>query len=834
MRKLIVSIVLLLCTGIYQLAAQEKGPGNCLAYTITSSTVVFECEQGKKVAIKFCSDAVLRIWYSYTGEFKRSNESFAVVNEDLGAVGELHVEEQPQAYEIFTAKLRVRVNKHPFQLQVFDKWQKLLMGDYADKGLGDEGSRVIARKTLRPDEQLFGLGEKAGPLNRRGHNYTMWNSDKPCYAPGEDPLYKSIPFFFSSYRYGIFFDNTYKTQFKFGTASEDYYSFEAPGGEMIYYFIHGSDYKQIIEQYIRLTGQPIMPPKWALGFSQSRGLYTNEKLAREVATEFRKRRIPCDIIYQDIGWTEELQNFKWAPGKYTDPKGMLRSLDSAGFKMIVSQDPVISQKNAAQWKEADSLGYFTMDKRTGKSYDMPWPWGSNCGVVDFTRPAVADWWGVYQQQPLADGVKGFWTDMGEPAWSNEEATDRLFMQHHLGDHAEIHNVYGHTWDKVVKEQFDKRNPGKRIFQMTRAAYAGLQRYTFGWSGDSGNGDNVLDGWSRLANQVPLGLSAGMCGIPFWTTDISGYCGDIKDYPAMAELYTRWMQFGVFTPLSRAHHEGNNAVEPWLFGAEAEKNCRAAIELKYRLFPYLYTYAREAHDKGLPLMRALLLEFPGDMQALNVNDQFMLGSALLVAPVVKKGAVSRRVYLPEGEWIDFNDGKTVYEGGQTIDYPAPLDRIPIFVRRGSILPLMPVMQYIHERKDYPLFLDLYPAAVGEQASFNLYEDDGETTAYLKDTSCVTGFTCLTQSKGWTVQIAAPQSKGYRAAGKRDYVLQLHTDKKPSAVTVNGKTILIKNSPVFATGIDKVLNETAWAWDAAKGICFVRLPATGAVQQVSILK
>lgn len=814
------------------LGGYAQSPGNCASFSIEGNTVVFNCDKGAKVSIKFCSGSMLKIWYAPSGEFKRNNESFAVVKETIEDVGKIQVEDRPESYEIFTSRLRVRVDKAPFRLQIFDKYQKLLQGDYQDKGLLKDSNKLIAYKTLRSDEQFFGLGEKSGPLNRRGHSYTMWNSDKPCYSPNEDPLYKSIPFFLSSYRYGVFFDNTYKSVFRFGTASEDYYSFEAPGGELIYYFIHGSDYKQIIEQYMQLTGKPIMPPEWALGFSQSRGMYTNEPLARSVAAEFRKRRIPCDIIYQDIGWTEGLQNFEWNKERYTNPKGMLRYLDSLGFKMIVSQDPVISQKTAAQWKEADALGYFTTDVRTGKSYDMPWPWGGNCGVVDFTKPGVADWWGSYQQKPINDGVRGFWTDMGEPAWSNEDATERLFMKHHAGMHDEIHNVYGLTWDKVVKEQFEKHNPGKRIFQMTRAAYAGLQRYTFGWSGDSGNGDDVLDGWNRLANQIPVGLSAGMGGIPFWATDISGYCGDIKDYPAMAELYTRWLQFGVFNPLSRAHHEGDNAAEPWLFGTEAEKNCRAAIELKYQLFPYIYTYAREAHDKGLPLMRALLLEYPNDPQTFSVDDQFFFGKELLVAPVVKKGAQSRKVYLPEGEWIDFNDGKTMYEGEQTISYKTPLSRIPIFVKKGSIIPMMPVMQYVHERRDYPLTLQIYPAAEGQQTSFTLYEDDGETNNYLENVSSSVKFSFQTLENKYVFNAEARKNNGYTAPGKRDYVLKIYLSSKPGKISIAGKLVSPQSFTVFNSTAGKVLQKTGWAWDEKSGICYVRLPADGKEKQVEI--
>jgi alpha-glucosidase len=818
---------------IFVNAQNWSKPGSAVSYNAEGNAVTFQSSSGAKLALKLCNEGVVKIWYSPSGTFKRTNESFAVVNEALGGSGNIAIEDQPSAYELFTPKLRIRINKNPFQLQIFDKYQKLLLSDYKDMGHVHDSSKKVAYKTLRYDEQFFGLGEKGGPINRRGRAYKMWNSDKPCYGVNEDPLYKSIPFFLSSYKYGIFFDNTYKTEFKFGTESNDYYSFEAPDGEMIYYFIFGNDFKEIIEQYTVLTGKPIMPPKWALGFSQSRGMLTNETLTRNLAAEFRKRKIPCDIIYQDIGWVSALQSFDWHKKRYSNPRGMLRSLDSLGFKVIVSQDPVISQANQMQWKEADSLHFFTTDIRTGKTYDMPWPWGGNCGVVDFTKPEVADWWGRYQQKPINDGVKGFWTDMGEPAWSNEDAIDRLNMKHHLGMHNVIHNVYGLTWDKVVKEQFEKHNPDKRVFQMTRSAYAGMQRYTFGWSGDAGNGNNVLDGWNQMANQIPLSLSAGMGLIPFWATDISGYCGDIKDYPAMTELYVRWMQFGLFNPLSRAHHEGNNAVEPWLFGEEAEKICKSAIELKYRLFPYIYTYAREAHDKGLPLMRALFLEYPNDEKAYNENGAFLFGKELLIAPVVKKGAITKQVYLPEGQWIDFKDGKTVYEGEQTITYPAPLDVTPVFVKKGSIVPMMPVMQYLHQKKVYPIRFEIFPANVNGQASFELYEDDGETLAYQKDVFAKTTINCQTGANGYDITTAKAEN-AYQLVGKRNFVLRLHVPAKPRSVIVNDKKInLIDNSRLTANE-EKSSSTQFWSWDAKAGVCSVLLPDTGSANRIRITK
>lgn len=834
-----ISIYLLLINLLIQvtLSAQNSGKenqtlGNCSSYKTQNNQVIFNCENKAKVLLQFCSGQVLKVWISADGTFKRTNESFAIINENLGWSGNVNVNEETSAYEIFTEQLRIRVNKSPFKLQVFDKYQKLLFNDYNEKGYVKKNNHIASYKTLKSDEQFFGLGEKAGTLNRRGKSYKMWNSDQPCYGVNEDPLYKSIPFFMSTNHYGIFFDNTYKTEFKFGSESNDYYSFEASSGEMIYYFMYGNDYKQIIQNYIALTGKPIMPPKWALGFSQCRGNYTAETQAKDIAAEFRKRKIPCDIIYQDIGWVEGLQDFDWKKNNYEDPKQMLKELGDQGFKMIVSQDPVISQANKKQWNEADSKGYFAIDARTGKSYDMPWPWGGNCGVVDFTKPEVADWWGNYQQKPLNDGVRGFWTDMGEPAWSNEDATDRLYMKHYLGMHDEIHNVYGFTWDKVVTEQFYKHNPNKRVFQMTRAAYAGLQRYTFGWSGDSGNGNNVLEGWNQFANQIPVGLSAGMGIIPFWTSDISGYCGDIKDYDAMSELYVRWMQFGIFNPLSRAHHEGGNAVEPWVFGTEVENITRTAIELKYKLFPYIYTYAREAHDTGMPLMRALFLEYPNDSETFDLNGQFLFGRELLVAPVVEKGAVAKKLYLPEGEWINYNDGKTVYTGKQWISVEAPLDAIPLFVKKGAIIPSMPVMQYIHEKPNYPVSFDVYPDKIGKESSFVLYEDDGESRDYEKDVFCKTKITAIANSSGFAIHINAREDKGYKPAGSRNYIVKLHTNSKPKSVLVNtSKMKKEKTEGLNEKGLTDY-EKTAYGWDEKQGIIYIKLPDTGLDYQIKI--
>ena len=843
--RFIFQIWFLLASITFALSAQSAViPGKCLSYEVQGNKAVFSCENNIKVQLEQVSSGILKIWYDQDN-FKQNNESFVVIKKGDESA-KLNVSEQPLSFEIYTGDLIVRINKSPFQIRIFDKYQKLLMEDFINRGFEKDSLKMSSYKTLRPGERIYGLGEKNGPINRVGSRFRMWNSDKPCYDIHEDPLYKSIPFFISSAGYSIFFDNTYKTEYDFGVEATNYYSFSTPGGKMVYYFIYGPTYKQMISRYMELTGRPIMPPAWALGFSQCRGMLTNEKLTREIAQGYRDRQIPCDIIYQDIGWTQHLQDFSWNPRAYENPRGMVADLSKMGFKIIVSQDPVVSKGNSpdwhtadfkdsmTQWQKADSLGYFTTDIRTGKTYDMPWPWGGNCGVVDFTKPEVADWWGKYHQKVIDDGVRGFWTDMGEPAWCNEESTDRLFMKHHLGMHNEIHNVYGLTWDKVVTEQFEKRNPNRRIFQMTRAGFAGMQRYTFGWSGDTGDGNNVLEGWKKLENQIPVALSSGMCGIPFWSCDISGYCGDITNYEAMSELYVRWMQFGVFNPISRAHHEGNNAVEPWLFGKEAEAICKKAIEQKYKLFPYIYTYARQAYDTGLPLIRALMLEYQDDPETFNLNSQFLFGKELLVATIVEPGASSKNIYLPEGEWIDFNHPQKSYQGKQWIDFPVTLETTPMFVKRGSIIPQIPVMQYIGEKKNAPVWFEVFPALEGRSASFMLYEDDGETNDYKKDICSKTEVKCISAKEAWKVNILRHNENGRNQIIDRNFGIKIHLDQAPQSILLNSGKIKSTNPDKLEKSWYEISEKTVWSWDRLTKTCSIKLQDNGTPTEIVINK
>lgn len=303
---------------------------------------------------------------------------------------------------------------------------------------------------------------------------------------------------------------------------------------------------------------------------------------------------------------------------------------------------------------------------------------------------------------------------------------------------------------------------------------------------------------------------------------------------MSELYIRWMQFGVFNPISRAHHEGNNAVEPWLFGTEAEAICKKAIEQKYQLFPYIYTYARQAYDTGLPLMRALMLEYQDDPETFNLNSQFMFGKELLVAPVMEQGAVSKKIYLPEGEWIDFNHPQKNYQGKQWIDFPVSLERIPVFVKRGSIIPQMPVMQYIGEKKNAPVWFEVFPATEGRTATFMLYEDDGETNNYKKDSCNKTEVKCVSAKEAWNLSLLRHNENGRNPETVRNFGIKIHLEQTPQTIVLNSVKLKQIGLDKLGKGWYENAENAVWCWDKLTNTCWIRLQDNGMQTEIVIKK
>ncbi|MEK5477407.1 TIM-barrel domain-containing protein [Paenibacillus sp. FSL R5-0407] len=591
------------------------------------------------------------------------------------------------------------------------------MMSYSETTLRCQGS-------MDDEAMIYGLGETTGYLNKRGERYTMWNSDVfDPHVPDMESLYQSIPLLIhhASYNtFGLFIDNPGKTVIDLREEA-DRYLVETVNGGMDLYLIAGPELKDVVANYSTLTGKMPLPPLWSLGYQQSRFSYMNQEEVIRLAQNFRVKKIPCDVIYLDIHYMDEYKVFTFDKDRFPDPAGMMRELKNLGFRIVPIVDPGVKVQDGYEvYEQGLEAGRFCQTP-DGKEYvgDV-WPGPSV--FPDFTDQGTREWWGALHRFYVDYGISGIWNDMNEPSVFNSPTKTMDEQVIHRNDgkpktHGEMHNIYSLLMSQATYEGMEKLLQGERPFVLTRAGYAGIQRYATVWTGDN------RSYWEHMRMSMSMGLNLGLSGIAFCGADIGGFM-----HHASGELLARWTQLGVFTPFCRNHSAiDTRNQEPWTFNDEVEEICRKYIELRYRMLPYLYSLVYESTCTGLPIMRPLVLEYPADRNTYQLSDQFLYGKDLLVAPIYEPGKQHRVVYLPEGIWFDYWTG-TRYEGNMHIISHAPLDVLPLFVRAGAILPQAQPVQYTGHANWQGLDIHLY--AQGANNSFALYEDDGISTRYLQ--------------------------------------------------------------------------------------------------------
>ncbi|MCI9445723.1 MAG: DUF4968 domain-containing protein [Oscillospiraceae bacterium] len=595
---------------------------------------------------------------------------------------------------------------------------RLLMAEGHGAELEEPERAFQAVKRLEKGTHFYGLGDKTGFLDKRGYDYEMWNTDDP--APHVDcfkALYKTIPFFMAlngSHAYGIFLDNTFRSWFNMGQESEDYYWFAAAGGNLDYYYIAGDGLPQVLERYTYLTGTAPLPQKWTLGYHQSRWGYMTQEDVQAVADGLRDNDIPCDAIHFDIDYMQDYKVFTWNMDRYHgDPKGFLTRLAEQGFKPVTINDPGVKQED----------GYFVYDEGVEKGYFARTPegevyinavWPGSAAYPDFGNPAVRRWWGEKEKLLTDLGVRGIWNDMNEPASFNGPLPDDVAFSdgERRATHKELHNVYGHFMAKAAYEGL-KAADGRRPFVITRACYAGTQKYSTVWTGDN---HSI---WAHLQMAIPQMCSLGLSGMPFAGTDLGGFGSDTTP-----ELLARWVQFACFSPLFRNHSAlGTRPQEPWRFGPETLDIYRRYVKLRYEWLPYFYDLFWEEQRTGAPILRPLVFHYPEEETARTCNDEFLVGDRVLVAPVVQQGARRRMVWLPRGEWYDYWTREKI-TGPAAFVREAPLELCPIYVKAGSVLPMALPQSYVGERAQDVLLLDVYPG----EGVWDHWLDDGESFDY----------------------------------------------------------------------------------------------------------
>ena len=702
--------------------------------------------QGGKVSLTVLSPTAVRVHYLFQNESSGTVSFAALPGAFHGSNPRLQIENSADTLSMGTGALTVRVYKSPLRVAFLSPTGALISEDQPGMPATFQGSAFRVWKAMPEDEHYFGLGDKSGPMDHRNLAFTLWNTDAFRWQESTDPLYKSIPFilaFRNGISHGIFLDNTYRSRFDFGKERRDVYSFGADGGDLDYYFFYGPEPKRVTEQFTELVGRMPLPPLFALGYQQSRMHdYYPESKVREVAAEFRKRKIPADVIYLDLDY----QKFFTVDRRgFPSFEGMVKDLRDEGFKIVYLGDfYIVSQPGYQPYDEGVKSGYFLKNADGSLYVGKVWP-GVESVFPDFTREEVRRWWGTLYSDFVQDGIRGFWNDMNEPSVSwDPTKTVPLDVVHRVEgrktDHREIHNVFGMENDRATYEGLLRLQPNLRPFVLTRAAFAGTERYAATWTGDNSAT------WNHMRISVPQLINLGLSGYAFVGADIGGFSGN-----PTPELLTRWMELGAFNPMYRNHSsKGTRLREPWVDGPEHESIRRHYIETRYRLLPYIYTSMEETARTGVPLMRPLFLEFP-DQADLALNDEeFMFGRSLLVAPKVWDDWAEYTISLPVGEWFDYWTGAKV-TGGRYLEANPSLGTLPVYVRAGSIIPRQPVVQDVDEVPRGPLVLDIYP---GPQCQGSLYADDGNTLAYQHGDSMRLEFACEVGADHLDVDISAP--------------------------------------------------------------------------------
>jgi alpha-glucosidase len=768
------------------------------------------------LSVTAVSPEVVRVRFAPRAAFGRDH-SYAVVGRELGDPQATTGEDRGRSW-LATPALRVTVEHDPLRIRFATARGESLDEDDQERGLASVGPSVRVWKRLRPDEHVYGFGEKNGRLDKRGtklggYSFAMWNTDTYGYDLDTDPIYVSVPFFMvvrQGRAHGIFLDNTHRTTFDVGRESPDLLSFGVEGGELDYYFIDGPSPRQVLERYTRLTGRMPLPPLWALAYHQSRYSYWPDTKVRAIADAFRRRRIPADVIWLDIHFQDGYRPFTWDKTHFPDPKGLLSDLRRQGFRVVTIVDPHPKKEPGYAPYDSGLAGDHFVRTADGAVYEAPvWPSLAEKDpgpsvFPDFSRPATREWWGGLYAPFLNLGVAGIWNDMNEPAvFETPTGTMPLDNRHHNegepSDHREVHNVYGSLMARSTYEGLLRHQPGRRPFVLSRASFAGGQRYSALWTGD-----NQSD-WSALRGALSTLMGLGLSGFPFVGSDIGGFVG-----APTPELYTRWLQAGVLFPFMRTHTElPSPDQEPWSYGPRHEAVNRRAIELRYELLPHIYNVMRQSSDTGLPAMRPLFLDHPEDERAHGRDDQFFFGDDLLAAPVVRPGARERELYLPAGDWYDFWTGGDE-PGGREVRRAVTLESLPLYVRAGAFVFRQPVVQHTGEMRGHGLQVDVYPAA---ESARTLYEDDGESLEYRQGAFLERDFRQQRTGETVTVEVGAPRGT-YRPA-PRDLVLRVRSLHRPGRVLVGGR-------PIAGSAAHSAARRgaPAWSWDP-RGWATVRL-------------
>ena len=712
--------------------------------------------------IKPYSNKIIETSFVPNGEDFKPNSHAVVLKSEIV---NFKIIKKENSIHLKTAGIEVEITKSPFQISYFYK-EKPLVSER--KGYLKTATHEVLDFNLTSEEILYGGGARVLGMNRRGNRLELYNKAHYGYETHSELMNFTIPLVYSSRMYAIHFDNAPIGFLDLDSKKDNSLQYETISGRKVYQVVAGDSWKDLVSQYVGLTGKQPLIPRWAMGNFSSRFGYHSQKETENTIDKFIEEEIPVDAIILDLYWFGKevmgtMGNLEFDKDSFPDPKKMIANLNEKGVKTILITEPFILT-TSSKWDEAVEKNVLGLTKE-GNPYTYDFYFG-NTGIIDIFKPEGEQWfWDIYKKN-IDLGVAGWWGDLGEP---EVHPSDLL---HATGTADEVHNIYGHNWAKLVYDGYQKDFPNQRPFILMRAGYSGSQHYgLIPWSGD------VNRTWGGLQSQVEIALQMGMQGLGYMHSDLGGFAGANLD----DELYTRWLQYGVFQPIYRPHAQEDVPSEPVFRESKTKALAKKAIELRYQLMPYNYTLAFENNQTGLPLMRPLFFEEATNISALNNNTTYLWGNEFLVSPVVEQGLKEQTISFPKNSnWYNFYSDEKV-EGGQTMTVDLVEESIPTYVRGGAFISMIKTIQNTTKYSLENFDLHFYYDEKVKESESDLYNDDGETpNAFEKGKYEILTFESEVSTKGIEIEIEQELGDNFIFTSKEIQLIIHNISKQPKKV------------------------------------------------------
>ena len=717
---------------------------------------------------RFLSDKIIETTFIPKGEkYNPTSEAVVLLPQKV----KTKVVDNKTVLKITTSDLSVTIDKSPFKVTYTHKNDVIFSENRGYTKVND--STETLSFNISKDEKLFGGGARALGMNRRGNRLQLYNRAHYGYETRAELMNFCIPLVLSSKIYAVHFDNPAIGYLDLDSKNDNTITYETISGRKTYQVIVGNSWEDLIDNYTTLTGKQPLPPRWSLGNFSSRFGYHSQEEVENTINKFQNDSIPVDAIILDLYWFGKtikgtMGNLDWDKDNFPNPEKMIANLNQKGVKTIVITEPFVLT-TSSKWKEAVNQKILVTDK-FGKPATWDFYFG-NTSVIDIFKPEAKDWFWTIYKKLIKQGVAGMWGDLGEP----EVFPSKVLTAGGIAD--EVHNIYGHNWAKLIADGYKNDFPTQRPFILMRAGYSGSQRFgMIPWSGD------VNRSWGGLQSQMEIALQMGMQGLGYMHSDLGGFAGDYFDN----ELYLRWLQYGVFNPIFRPHAQEGVASEVAHKDIVTKAKAKKAVELRYQLMPYNYTLAYENSTNGKPFMRPLFFEEPTNESLLNEKESYLWGNDFLIKPITKPGVTTTEVYFPKSSnWFDFYTDKK-YEAGTAQKFSVNEETIPTFVRGGSFIPMIKIIQNTTKYSLSTFDLHYYYDESSKVSSGKLFNDDGSTPNTIEtDNFEVMHFASSTKNKTTIIKLSSEIGKKYTATDKV-VNLQIH-NANPKSVVVDGKKV-----------------------------------------------